>query len=69
MADYVAAEDMLYSIYKSLAFGGIIAWVCCYMGYHAGFGAEGVSRSTTRAVVLSSVLILCSDYFLTSLLF
>ena len=55
------------------SFGIIIAWICCFKGYytgiHTGFGAEGVSRATTQAVVLSSVLILVWDYFVTSILF
>jgi phospholipid/cholesterol/gamma-HCH transport system permease protein len=46
----------------------IIAWVCTFKGYFTGRGAEGVSQSTTSAVVLSSVLILIGDYFLTSVL-
>jgi phospholipid/cholesterol/gamma-HCH transport system permease protein len=69
MVDYVKIEDVTASIYKSLAFGAVIAWVCCWKGYRAGFGAEGVSKATTQAVVLSSVLILVVDYFLTSVLF
>lgn len=69
MATYVEMEDILGGIYKSLSFGALIAWVCCYKGYYAGFGAEGVSKATTQAVVLSSVLILVWDYFMTSLLF
>ncbi len=69
MANYVKMEDVLEGIYKSFSFGAIITWVCCYKGYHAGFGAEGVSKATTQAVVLSSVLILFWDYIMTSLLF
>lgn len=69
MADYVEARDVWAGLYKSFAFGGIIAWVCCYKGYYAGFGADGVSKATTQAVVLSSVLILAFDYVLTSFLF
>lgn len=69
MANYVRMEDVLEGLYKSLCFGVIITWVCCYKGYHAGFGAEGVSKATTQAVVLSSVLILFWDYIMTSLLF
>ena len=69
MSDYVDAKDVLAGLYKSICFGGLIAWVCCYKGYTAGYGAEGVSRATTQAVVLSSVLILVFDYFLTSVLF
>ena len=69
MATYVDMEDILGGLYKSLSFGALITWVCCYKGYYAGFGAEGVSKATTQAVVLSSVLILVWDYFMTSLLF
>lgn len=69
MANYVDKKDILGGIYKSLSFGVLISWVCCYKGYYSGFGAEGVSKATTQAVVLSSVLILVWDYFMTSILF
>ena len=69
MANYVDTQDILAGIYKSLSFGVLIAWICSYKGYYAGFGAEGVSKATTQAVVLSSVLILFWDYILTSALF
>ena len=69
MSDYVGLKDVLTGLYKSICFGGLIAWVCCYKGFYAGFGAEGVSKATTQAVVLSSVLILVFDYLLTSVLF
>ena len=42
--------------------------VCCYTGYHAKRMATGVSRATTEAVVLSSVLVLAWDYFMGSIL-
>jgi len=70
MVSYVGMEDVLEGLFKSINFGIIIAWVCCfkgyYTGYYTGFGAEGVSKATTQSVVLSSVLILVWDYFLTS---
>ncbi len=69
MLNYVDLEDILGGIYKSLSFGVLITWICCYKGYYTGFGAEGVSKATTQAVVLSSVLILIWDYLMTSLLF
>lgn len=69
MVNYVKMEDVTGGFYKSVSFGVIIAWVCCYKGFYTGFGAEGVSRATTQAVVLSSVLILIWDYFMTSALF
>ncbi len=73
MTSYVEIRDIMEGVYKSLSFGVIITWVCCFKGYYTGiftgFGAEGVSKATTQAVVLSSVLILVWDYFMTSLLF
>ena len=69
MSNAVSSEDIWNGIYKSLSFGGIVAWVCCYKGYVATRGAEGVSTATTQAVVTCSVLILVWDYFLTSVLF
>lgn len=73
MINYVEMKDVMEGVFKSLNFGIIISWVCCfkgfYTGFYTGFGAEGVSKATTQAVVLSSVLILVWDYFLTSTLF
>ncbi|MFH1351210.1 MAG: MlaE family lipid ABC transporter permease subunit [Pseudomonadota bacterium] len=73
MVDHVQMKDIAEGVYKSLNFGFIIAWISCfkgyYTGYYTGFGAEGVSAATTQAVVLSSVLILVWDYFLTTTLF
>ncbi len=59
---FLTTEDISIGTVKSLFFGLIVSWVCCWKGYTAGHGAEGVSRATTEAVVLSSVLILVSDY-------
>lgn len=69
MKYYVDMGEILHGTYKSLSFGLLVAWICCYCGYTTGYGAEGVSKATTRAVVASSVLILVCDYFLTSVLF
>ncbi|MGB9667557.1 MAG: MlaE family ABC transporter permease [Thermosulfidibacteraceae bacterium] len=69
ISHYVKAEDINMSLVKSIVFGLLMFWVCCYEGYHTEFGAEGVSRATTRAVVIASILILVMDYVLTSILF
>lgn len=66
--DFVDAKDVLEGLYKSLSFGMLITWISCYKGYFTGYGAEGVSKATTQAVVLSSVTILIWDYFMTSIL-
>ncbi len=68
MEKSVEWKDVYSGFIKSVSFGLIISWVCCYKGYYAGHGAEGVSRATTYAVVMSSVLVLIWDYFLTSIL-
>ena len=68
IASNMSSHDSLTGIYKALVFGVVVMWVCCYKGYHAERMATGVSRATTAAVVLSSILILAFDYFLTSIL-
>ncbi len=68
IAQNLTGHDILSGLYKALVFGLVVMWVCCYKGYHAERMATGVSRATTEAVVLSSVLILAWDYFLTSIL-
>ena len=69
MNAYLRQSDVAGGLYKSMSFGVLIAWICCYKGYHSRPGAEGVSEATTQAVVLSSVLILVWDYIITSFLF
>ena len=68
IAQNMSGHDIATGAYKALVFGLVVMWVCCYKGYHAERMATGVSRATTEAVVLSSVLILMADYFLTSIL-
>jgi phospholipid/cholesterol/gamma-HCH transport system permease protein len=65
---YVDPEDIWNGLIKGACFGFILSVVGCYRGFWAGGGAEGVGRATTRAVVISSVSVLVSDYFITSLL-
>lgn len=52
---------------KAFTFGGIISLVACYVGFKTSGGARGIGQSTTRSVVLSFMLILTADYFLTRL--
>jgi len=68
MEDYVEMKDIMVGLYKSISFGLIVSWISCYKGFHTGYGAAGVSKSTTEAVVLSSILILVWDYSLGSFL-
>lgn len=68
MENFLTMDDIKLGLYKAFSFGIIVSWVCCYKGFHSTYGAEGVSRATTQAVVMSSVLILIWDYFLGSIL-
>ena len=56
-----APFQIVYSIIKSILFGGAIAFFCSYEGYTTTAGAEGVGRSTAQAVVITSVAILVLD--------
>jgi phospholipid/cholesterol/gamma-HCH transport system permease protein len=60
--------DAWYSVIKAFFFAGSITVISCYMGFNTQQGAEGVGKSTTTAVVTSSVLILVLDTVLTRLL-
>jgi phospholipid/cholesterol/gamma-HCH transport system permease protein len=64
----VAGFDLFSGIFKSIFFGGIIALVSCYRGFHCQAGAEGVGKAATTAFVYSFVLILAVDLFLTIVL-
>jgi len=68
MESSVEWKDVYGGFLKAVSFGLIISWVCTYKGYNTTMSAEGVGTATTEAVVLSSVLILVWDYFLTSVL-
>lgn len=64
----VGFHDIGLGLIKAAVFGLIIGLMGCYHGYHTRGGAEGVGKSTTAAVVFSSVLILIADYFITALM-
>jgi phospholipid/cholesterol/gamma-HCH transport system permease protein len=61
-------QDAYFSVIKAFFFAGSITVISCYMGFTTQQGAEGVGRSTTGAVVSSSVMILLLDVILTKLL-
>ena len=60
--------DLFHGLLKTLVFAMIIAWVSSYNGLVTEGGAEGVGKATTRAVVTAMVLILTTDFFMSSLL-
>lgn len=65
----VTLGDVTGGLIKAASFGLLLSWVGSYNGYVTTGGARGVGRSTTRTVVVGSILILISNYFLSSLLF
>ena len=67
--EFVELDDILNGLVKSACFGLILSLVGCYKGFYTTGGAEGVGRATTQSVVISSVAILISDYFLTAVMF
>jgi len=66
---YMDLNDLTSGLIKASVFGLLIAVVGCQKGFFTRGGAEGVGRATTRAVVLASIAILISDFFLTKILF
>ncbi|MBE0604619.1 MAG: ABC transporter permease [Deltaproteobacteria bacterium] len=66
---YLEFKDIYTGLIKAAVFGTLIALISCHHGFIAQGGAEGVGRATTRAVVTSSMMVLVSDYFMTSLMF
>jgi len=69
----IVLDDLIGCGVKSLVFAVVVSTICCYQGFFThlraeGYGAKGVSFSTTSAVVISCVLVLISDYVMTSFL-
>ena len=61
-------SDLVGTLVKPIVFGFIIAMTGCYAGLRTEGGTEGVGRSTTLAVVSSSILVIVADFFLNNLL-
>ena len=68
-ADFLHMDDFTSGLIKAAVFGFIIALMGCYHGFNSKGGAQGVGRATTNAVVSAAILILASNFALTSLLF
>jgi phospholipid/cholesterol/gamma-HCH transport system permease protein len=65
--DALEFADLMQGFSKPVVFGFILATVGCYKGLTVRGGTQGVGRATTQAVVVSSVLIIVADLFLTKL--
>ncbi len=65
---YVELSDIRGGLIKSCIFGLVLTWVGTYKGFYTHGGARGVGQATTQSVVLSSIMILILNYFLTKML-
>jgi phospholipid/cholesterol/gamma-HCH transport system permease protein len=61
-------ENVFSGMVKPFMFAYIIACVSCYMGLSTSGGAIGLRRTTTKAVVLSFIMIIVADFALTRIL-
>lgn len=61
-------DDLLAGIVKPIFFGILIALISCYKGLGTTGGTVGVGKSTTNAVVLSSICVIIADFFLSKVL-
>ena len=66
---HLELADITGGMIKASVFGLILSWVGTYKGIHTQRGSRGVGLATTQSVVLASMLILISNYFLASMLF
>ncbi len=66
---FISVKDVFVSIIKSFVFGIIIIIASCFEGLNTTGGAEGVGKSTTRAVVFSFFLIILFNLMLTSIFY
>jgi phospholipid/cholesterol/gamma-HCH transport system permease protein len=62
-------DDVLNGVLKSFVFGVAVTFVALYQGYEAKATPEGVSRATTRTVVIASLAVLALDFVMTALMF
>ena len=62
--DAITTDDLIGGVVKPIVFSLIIGTVACRQGLNTEGGTVGVGRSTTRAVVMASIVVIIADYFL-----
>ena len=67
LTQWINFKDVVVGLIKGFVFGMIVSTIACTFGLRARGGAEGISTSTTAAVVWSFVLIIVFDYFIVRL--
>lgn len=63
----LSLSDIASGVGKTVFFGFFIGVIACYNGMQARGGADGVGKATTNTVVMSSIAVIISDFFLTKL--
>ncbi len=67
LTQFMVFQDLIEGLFKPVFFGLVIAVTGCYIGLNTRGGAEGVGAAAKQAVVLSSVTILVSDFFISKI--
>jgi phospholipid/cholesterol/gamma-HCH transport system permease protein len=62
--DGITTDDLIGGMVKPVVFALIIGAIACRQGLSTEGGTVGVGRSTTRAVVTASIIVIVADYFL-----
>jgi phospholipid/cholesterol/gamma-HCH transport system permease protein len=68
LVDLFVPYNVYFALTKSYVFAFIISGIPAYFGYYVRGGALEIGRASTKAVVVSCVLILFADYILSALL-
>jgi phospholipid/cholesterol/gamma-HCH transport system permease protein len=68
MLAFTTGRDIKMALIKGMAFAVLIGFVACEEGLKTSQGAAGVGRAPTNAVVVGSLMILISNFFLSFLL-
>ncbi|WP_306537460.1 ABC transporter permease [Geobacter sp.] len=67
LSQFMVFQDLIEGVAKPLVFGFLIATIGCYVGLNTRGGAEGVGAAAKRAVVVTSIMVLVCDFFMTKI--
>jgi phospholipid/cholesterol/gamma-HCH transport system permease protein len=65
--DFITRNDIIVGVIKAVVFGGVIAIMGCYQGDRSQAGATGVGRAATLSMVGAAVLVLATNYVMSTL--
>lgn len=67
LSQFMVFQDLIEGVAKPFVFGFLIAMIGSYAGLTTSGGAEGVGAAAKRAVVVSSIMVLVCDFFMTKI--